>query len=257
VNRDKAVGDPLPTPWRELNILTTLRTKELVVIGGGAGGGKSTFAVNLAHAVDYPVLYFAQDSPSSVLARFAALEVGHKTNSVYDKLIDPEQRERLAGRLLSIRPTLLVHEGAVSYEDVEARVIALEEYLGAPPPLVIIDNLIDMRVEGHTHNDAGFYSTVLPLFKQMAIKHNVCVMALHHVKRGADKQSRGNMPMNMDDLLFAGDREARHVLGVYTFDNSEVRVQILKQQDGPADADGKLYVKLRWIPSHTKLVGVT
>jgi hypothetical protein len=52
----------------------------------------------------------------------------------------------------------------------------------------------------------------------------------------------------MKDLLFAGEREARHVWGVYRPRTNLLHVSVLKNQDGRADPGGGLYVPLDWQP---------
>jgi RecA-family ATPase len=250
------VGAELPMPWPALNEVVTVRTGELIVVAGGPGGGKSTLAVNIAQQVEYPVLYIAQDQPASVLSRIVALELGHKTASVAARLNDPEQRGKVQAGL-RVRDTLILETGSVTSERVESCALALKEWLGQAPPLIIIDNLIDMTVEGHNFHEAGFYAEVLPQLKQISQRLPAAIMVLHHVTRSGDgkKHGLGNQPMKMSDLLYAGERTARHVWGCYTQDDTEMRVQILKNQEGPADPSGDMFIGLRWVPAYTKLVG--
>jgi replicative DNA helicase len=255
-----AVGTPVTTPWRTLNDLITLRTQELIIVAGGPGGGKSTVAVNLAQQVDYPVLYFAQDTPASVKSRIAALQTGFKTASVYDSLSNPRTQRSIADnpRMRDLRDTLIIEEGHVTVNYIQLAVEALTEWIGKSPPLVIIDNLIDLVVEGHTYHDNKFYAESLPQLKQMARELDFCVMLLHHVTRtdsSGNRHGQGNRPVRLTDLFYGGERTARHVWGVYIPQDNELRVQILKNQDGPADPDGKLYTSFRWLPSFTRIVG--
>ena len=62
--------------------------------------------------------------------------------------------------------------------------------------------------------------------------------------------------ITMADLLHGGEREARHVWGVYhDEDATEMSVQVLKQQDGPAKPNGELEIVLSWIPEIGHLIG--
>lgn len=257
VQQAGAVGEEVTTPWREINDIVTLRTKELLIIGGGPGGGKSTLAVNLAQQVDYPVLYFAQDSAPSVISRLAALQLGHKTEAVASRLTNPEEQEQIAKVLQRYRKTLVLETGSVTIDHIEDCTKALIEWLGKAPTMVILDNLIDLNVPGHTYNDTIFYATALPALKQMALKYDTIVMVLHHVTRSGEgkKHGLGNQPIKLSDLLYAGERTARHVWGCHTAGDNEIRVQILKQQDGPADPEGREWVGLRWLPAYARLVG--
>jgi len=237
--------------------MVRLHTKELVVMAGAPGGGKSTLSVNLAMSLDVPTLYFAQDSPASVLSRMAALAIGQETTQAHDLIASAEERSLLSRRLESTRPTLVFNRGAVTTERVRASALALREWLGVAPPLVILDNLIDMVAVGSNPAESSFYATILPELKQMANELNMCIIVLHHVTRGGGSgHGKGTQPMTMNDLLFAGEREARHVWGIYNDNVDTLKVQILKQQDGPADAAGDMRVDLRWYPKLGKLATI-
>ena len=252
-----AVGKRIPLPWLGLNRLVRLHTKELVILAGAPGGGKSTLSVNLAMALDVPTLYFAQDSPASVISRMAALATGNETAAMHDAIASAEERVILAARLKDTRPTLVFHRGAVTTERVKDSALALTEWLGHAPPLVILDNLIDMVSPGSNPSETAFYATILPELKQMANELNMCIMVLHHVTRGGGNQhGRGHQPIALNDLLFAGEREARHVWGLYNDGVDTIKLQVLKQQDGPADPDGGMEVALRWYPKLGKLATI-
>jgi len=245
-------GKHLELPYDGLERLVTLRTNELVVVAGAPGGGKSMLSVNLAMDLNVPVLYFAQDSPNSILTRLAAIAGGLEFTRVADGMETDEGREWLAERLEAVRPTLIYNRDAVTFGEIEAKLFAMREWLGINPPLIIIDNLIDMIVEGSHPSETAFYAHALPRLKQLANKHDVSVCLLHHVKHGENET--GTKPLKLSDLLFAGAREARHVWGVYrSIGNDYLNVQVLKQQDGEADAYGGLEARLRWYPKYARI----
>ena len=251
------MGTRVHLPWRALDQIVTLRTGELVIIGGAAGGGKSTLAANMAINMTDPMLYCAQDSPASVLSRMTALALSAETGSVQVDMTDEEQRAIIAARMADVRPSLVFNRGPITVEYVNEMCIALREWMGMAPRAIIIDNLIDLIVPGRSHHETTFYSVVLPQLKEVALNQNTCVMALHHVTRGGGStHGRGQGPMAINDLLYAGEREARHVWGVYNDGGQNLIVQVLKQQDGRADPDGGLRVTLRWYPKLGKLASV-
>jgi hypothetical protein len=240
-----AIGEKLILPYKSMNDAISFRTRDLTILAGAPGGGKSTLAVNLAMKMEYPTLYLAQDSPASVLSRMAALvtqeNIAHTATA-----LTSEQKYAISERLGNVRPTLVFERGAVTVDGIELRLEALEEWLGEPPKLVFIDNLIDLIVEGATHGDTSFYTKALPQLKRMANKYNCAVIVLHHVTKGDHADGRSGISMN--SLLYAGEREARHIWGVYNDGADTLQVQVLKQQDGPADPGGKLEIPLRWTP---------
>jgi replicative DNA helicase len=252
-----SMGTRIHLPWRALNQLVTLRTGELVIIGGAAGGGKSTLAANMAINMTDPMLYCAQDSPASVLSRMTALALGTETGSIQVGMTDEEERAIIASRLEDVRPSLVFHRGPITVAYLKEMCIALREWMGIAPRAIIIDNLIDLMVAGRSHHETTFYSVALPELKRLALEQDTCIIALHHVTRGGgSKHGRGEYPMMITDLLYAGEREARHVWGVYNDGGGNIYVQVLKQQDGRADPDGGLRVQLHWYPKLGKLASV-
>lgn len=257
LRHDTIVGEEVKLPWHKLSRSLQFHTKELVMIAAAPSAGKSVFAVNLALRLDEPVLYVAQDSAPSVLARMAALEMGTTIAEAFDALRSAP--ERVAEELEGAHPFLAIQSGPVTLDRMDELVWAAQEWLGRSPAIVVLDNLINTIVPGHHHQDVGFYSTALPRFHDLAHRENTCFIALHHVTRrgndaGRNVQGLGTRKLNMTDLLYAGEREAEHVLGIYhDHAKTKLNIQILKQRDGDADAEGDLEVSLRWHPEQGRL----
>lgn len=260
--RDNVIGERLNLPWEALNRKLSLHTRELVLIAGAPAAGKSVLALNIAMSDELsqePVLYFAQDSVPSVLARLSALALADPIDVTMQRLRDPDKKVEILEELQDVRPNLFIHPGAVTFEDVQLRLEALSEVYGKAPKLVVIDNLIDTIVPGSHHQETGFYAQILNQLKQCALDLDTCVVALHHVtRRGGDRgdspHGLGTRSLKMTDLLFSGEREAEHVLGVYhSTAQDRIYVQILKQRDGVADPEGGVYTPLVWQPPMGRL----
>ena len=224
------------------------------MVAGGPGAGKSTLAVQFAVRSRSRVLYVAQDTPTSVLARIASLVAGIPVAEAARSLTDGD--ELLFRALEGIPPEKLVLSGGShTVEDVRAEIEAYREWVGEVPDLVVIDNLVDMVSSLATAAETRFYADVLLKLKQVAINLDVAIMVLHHVTRSGENSEHGlgRSPITMKDLLFAGEREARHVWGVYNNGRDMMIVQVLKQQDGPADPYGTMRYYLRWDPERSSL----
>ncbi len=247
-------GRPVKIPFRGVQEIVDFRTGDLAVLAAAPGGGKSLTALNWAWRSSDPILYLAQDSPRSVLKRLTALALNKMVADVRE-----DEAEHWGERIreLGKRDTLIISTGAHTVDLLAAKIDALTEWLMEPPRLVFVDNLFDMQVEGRVYQETGFYAAVLPELKQLAIEKDVGIVVMHHVTRSGDKGKKhglGSERVRLTDLLHGGEREARHVWAVYRgWDNRELNFQVLKQQDGRADASGGLVVRLTWKPEEGRL----
>lgn len=257
LEQDIAVGRKVPLPWPQLQSLVSLNTRELAILAGAPGSGKSTFAVNLAVKAEVPVLYLTQDSPASVFNRMAALILNEPIAIVRKRQqAGGAERDALIDAVHRRMPQQTIIEGGRrTIGDIERRIVAMKEWLGHAPNLVIVDNLIDLDVDGSHHQETAFYARALTSLKTIANVHDVCLFVLHHVLKSGEKGD-GVHPITLTDLLHGGEREARHVHGIYhDEDATTMYVQVLKQQDGAANPSGELRVPLAWVPEIGTLVG--
>lgn len=247
-------GRRIEIPFRGVQELVDFRTGDLAVLAAAPGGGKSLTALNWAWRATYPALYLAQDSPRSVLKRLTALALNRKVADIREE--DAEYWGQMI-RDLDKRETLVVSTGANTVDLIGAKVDALTEWLMEPPHIIFVDNLFDLKVGGAAYMENSFYAQVLPELKQLAIEKDVGIVVMHHVTRSGESgkaHGLGTEPLRMTDLLFAGEREARHVWSVYRgWDNRRLFFQILKQQDGRADPAGSLRIGLTWSPEEGRL----
>ena len=250
---ERHIGDRIHLPWG-LDDKINFYTMDVAVLAGAPGAGKSTIAVNLAAQMRTPMLYLAQDSPNSVMARITALTLGEQTQTVLTQMADPESRQELASKMGGKMESFVFHRGQVSVEQIERMCVSLREWMGKHPPVVVVDNLIDLTTEGASSGENTFYARNLQEIKDLAIRLNMGIILLHHVTRGAGvDHGRGRSGITMNDLLFAGEREARHVWGTWNNGGDTIHVQVLKQTDGMADPEAGVSVPLRWYPDYSKV----
>lgn len=251
-------GTRLRLPFPQLNHHVDLRTKEIAVIAGAPGSGKSTLAISLTLGLRVPVMYVVQDSPASVMARFASNYLRVPVTRAHQLLQSRDAAAIERVEQLATPDRLVISGGAHSLKDIEEEMLAYTEWYGRGPMVVVLDNLVDTKSEKASSMEVNFYSDILLNLKQMAIRHDACFLVLHHVSRGGDGSERdmGRAPLKLHDLLFAGEREARHVWGVYNNGRNVLTTQILKQQDGRADPIGGHRIHLSWDPEYSLLTEI-
>ena len=244
---EEGKGRKIHIPFRQVAEIVNFRTGDLAVLAGAPGGGKSLTAVNWAWRSHDPVLYVAQEKPSSILKRFIALALSEKTSNIVE-----EDRQYWSDRILSTgqREELTIAKGEHTIDMIEAKITALTEWLMEPPSLIIIDNLGNLTSDEGVNTDVAFYGDVLPKLKNMAYEKDVGILLLHHVTRSGEKgkkHGQGIKPLTMTDLLFGGEREAHHVWSVYRgWNDRTINFQILKQTDGLSNPDGTMQIVLDW-----------
>ena len=251
-----AIGDPITVPWPKLNQAVQLHTKELAIVAGAPGAGKSVFALNLAMSLREPALYLAYDSAPSIILRSAALLLNEPIAQVRDEM-NAGNREKVIVRMGGISDNLLINSTPTGLEGISNRLEALTELLGKAPKVTIIDNVKNVRSE-RSASEVGFYDEVLPGLREIAEKHNTCMIALHHVTRrdgaGGDAHGLGTKALKMTDLKYSGEHDSEHVLGLFhNHGMDRMFVQVLKQRDGEADPEGQLRVPLIWHPAWGRL----
>jgi replicative DNA helicase len=197
-----------------------LRSGELVLLGGNEGSGKTTIAVqmvrNAVAAGRHGVVFSYEHSAQSLVQRLLALEAGsaavaagqhpaaaadvHAVRSVFEAE-DPDRRG-LADALSRIpygfdaldavqryAPRLQVHEsGKDTTPDEIARIVgAVTDEVGEPP-IVLIDYLQKMPLDGYVGDETSRVTIVTETMKDMSLELEcpiVCISA-------ADRESLGS-----------------------------------------------------------------
>ena len=239
--RTESLPPPIDLPFEALAEVVTIRRGELGLLAARPGEGKSTFALNLARYL--PSLYFAQEDPLQAWSLMAGLMLGEKPEGVRDWAQEDAigLDEELASRGCQ---DVAILEGRRTINEIRLGIQAYEELFGYSPDVVVIDNLKDLTVPGHSYSTPDFYSITLPALKVIALELQCFILVLHHAKRGQDEPS-------LEGMIFGGDREASHVWWTEKVGDDRMRVTILKQREGPAPRSRLL----EWFRDEGRIVG--
>lgn len=168
----------------------------LIVLGGTAGVGKSTLALQIAiHAAEqeHPVLYFSMEMPANYLLAKTINQKAHQSthsvpitvNSLMDGTLGPAQQQMVAADIMPKLPTQYLHicTKPMTAFDILKWAKALLDQLPkqGKKPLVIVDYLQILRPEKESQSDKQIVENSVRRLLQLA----------HNFDSGPDRQSLG------------------------------------------------------------------
>jgi predicted ATP-dependent serine protease len=243
VGRSDIGGEPMPPVFRtfEQNKII-FRRSEVSLIAGTPGAGKSTLALALALRMQAPTLYVSADTNAHTMAMrlYSMIEGVSQTDA--EKIIS-EQPELAKEKLAQARHIYWSFDSSPSLSDLDDEVTALEETLGESPALIVVDNLMDINMDGG--EEFGAMRSALKELKYLARDTNAAVVVLHHTKEGYSGtpcQPRSSVQGMVNQLpaliLTVGQQDG--MLGVAS----------VKNRYGKADPSGNSPVWLQFLPEY-------
>jgi predicted ATP-dependent serine protease len=243
VGRSDIGGEPMPAVFRtfEQNKII-FRRSEVSLIAGTPGAGKSTLALALALRMQAPTLYVSADTNAHTMAMrlYSMIEGVSQTDA--EKIIS-EQPDLAKEKLAQARHIYWSFDSSPSLSDLDDEVTALEETLGESPALIVVDNLMDINMDGG--EEFGAMRSALKELKYLARDTNAAVVVLHHTKEGYSGtpcQPRSSVQGMVNQLpaliLTVGQQDG--MLGVAS----------VKNRYGKADPSGNSPVWLQFLPEY-------
>ena len=148
VGRPDIGGEPMPTVFRTFdNNQIVLRRAEVSMIAGTPGAGKSTLALALALRMQAPTLYLSADTNAHTMAMRLYSMITGVSQSEAEKIIS-EDPINSRNNLALASHIYWSFDSAPSLSDIDDEVTAIEELLGEAPALIVIDNLMDISMDG-------------------------------------------------------------------------------------------------------------
>lgn len=252
VRKAEVGGEPLPAPFQAFERAGMIfRRAEVSVVAGTPGAGKSTVALHIASKLKQPTLYFSADTNAHTMAmRLIALS-GKMTQNQAEQLIknNPDTAESI---LADNNHIYWSFESSPTLKDLDEEVSAFETIWGRSPTLIVVDNLMDIAMDGH-EEFAGMRAAVKEL-KYLARDTGACVLVLHHTKESYDSipcQPRSALQGMVSQIpamvLTVGQMPLPNGIDNY------LCVAPVKNRYGKADQTGKTYVTLSFDPASMHL----
>jgi predicted ATP-dependent serine protease len=173
-------GEPMPSVFRTFdNNQIILRRAEVSMIAGQPGAGKSTLALALALRMQAPTLYLSADTNAHTMAMRLYSMIEGVSQSDAEKIIS-DQPELARQKLAKASHIYWSFDSNPGLGDIDDEVTAIEEMLGEPPALIVVDNLMDVAMDGG--EEFGGMRSAMKELKYLARDTNAAVLVLHHTK---------------------------------------------------------------------------
>jgi predicted ATP-dependent serine protease len=247
VRKSEVGGEPLPAPFQAFERAgMILRRAEVTVIAGTPGAGKSSIALHIAARLKQPTLYFSADTNAHTMAMRLIAMSGKMTQQQAENLLkhNPDTAESI---LANNNHLYWSFEPSPTLKDLDEEVAAFETMWGRSPTLIVVDNLMDISMDGH-EEFSGMRAAMKEL-KYLARDTNACVLVLHHTKEGYEgrpcqpRSSLQGMVNQIPAMVLTVGQQLMHE-GKDTY----LCVAPVKNRYGKADQTGNTYVTLSFEP---------
>ena len=253
VGKAEVGGEPLPPPFQAFQREgIILRRAEVTVIAGTPGAGKSSIALHIAARLKQPTLYFSADTNAHTMAmRLLALRAKIPQSQAEQMLkTNPDTAESM---LREFGNMYWSFEPSPTLKDLDEEVSAFETMWGRSPTLIVVDNLMDIAIDGH-EEFAGMRQVMKEL-KYLARDTNAAVLVLHHTQEGAPGypcQPRSALQGKVAQIPAMVLTVGQMLQGTDYY----LCVAPVKNRYGKADATGNTYVALSFDPASMYLEDV-
>lgn len=176
-----SAGEPLPTVWKSLeDDGTRFLRGQLVLIAAGPGTGKSCFVLSYALKSGVSCLYFSADSDAFVqLSRSLAI-LGGLNMAEAGELALSMDYDRI-NKIIGSCPVRFSYNPTPTLGHIERQVLAYEELYGDFPELIVVDNALDVSMDGLEDDQSQSLDALMAWLHDLARTTGACVICLHHV----------------------------------------------------------------------------
>jgi predicted ATP-dependent serine protease len=245
ISKAEVGGEPLPPAFAAFERAgIILRRAEITMVAGTPGAGKSSVALAIAAKSKVPTLYFSADTNAHTMAMRLVAMSGRMTQTAAEQLLKREPHQ--AEEILTLNNHLFwSFESTPTLKDLDDEVSAFETVWGRSPTLIVVDNLMDIAMDGHEEFQ-GMRAAMKEL-KYLARDTNAAVLVLHHTKEGFEGfpcQPRSAIQGLVNQIpamvLTIGQMKQG--------DETYLCVAPVKNRYGRADQTGNNYVSLAFNP---------
>ena len=247
VRKTDVGGEPLPAPFQAFaRAGIVLRRAEVTVIAGTPGAGKSSVALHIAARLKQPTLYFSADTNAHTMAMRLISMTGKMTQQAAENLMknNPDTAEAI---LSENNHLFWSFESSPTLKDLDEEVSAFETIWGRSPTLIVVDNLMDVALDGA--EEFAAMRQIMKELKYLARDTNAAVLVLHHTQEGSQgypcqprSALQGKVAQVPAMVLTVGQQMLPTGLDMY------LCIAPVKNRYGKADQTGNTYIQLSFDP---------
>lgn len=250
-----SAGEPLPTVWKALEDAGTRFLRgQLVLVAAGPGTGKSAFVLTYALRSRVSGLYFSADSDAFVqLSRSLSILSGMDMKES-GELARSDDFHRIKG-IVEGSPLRFSYNSSPTLEHIEKQIVAYEELYGDFPELIIVDNALDVVLDGGEEDQAQSLDQLMAWLHDMARTTEACVIVLHHV---TGPYNDAQTPIPLSGVKGQIGRVPELILTLHkgpgNYDGQDdLRVSTVKNRGQRADPSGNSYAELTFDGFHMSI----
>ena len=155
--------------------------------------------------------------------------------------------ERIKG-LVSDVPIRFNYSSSLTLDTITTQVHAYEELHGDYPELIVVDNALDVVMEGSDIDQAQSLDALMSWLHELARTTDACVIVLHHV---TGPYNDANQPIPLSGVKGQIGRVPELILTLHKAigdygSSDEIRVSTVKNRGQKADPSGQSFVPLEF-----------
>lgn len=254
--RQSATSSPLLPQPEELSALWEWGIKprrgQLIMIAGRSGSQKSGLALFWLHKMGLPTLYMSGDmSPFEATSRLVEMETGHTEEDIERWWNSPIEGKQYREVLLNSRIHFSFGQ-PITWSNIEAELLAWVELHNEFPPVICIDNLMD--VEGCEDEDNAAQRNAIQSLHSLSQETGSTIFLIHHA---TDKSERGDLlpgkpPSRREVKNGVAEKPQLMLTVALDPDSQELRVACVKQRSGKSDPAAADFIRLQAYPEVTR-----
>lgn len=230
-------GEPLPGVFPSLEAAGwRLRRAQVAMIAGAPNAGKSLLGLAWVAGMDLPSLIFSADTDQFTTAlRAASMSTGLGMRTL-EYRVEKEGRQVLAELTEEFDNLRFCFDPSPTLDDIDQEVKAFIEVWGAPPEVIMVDNLLNVIAD--EGDEFRGMRTVMAELHDLARRTGASVMVLHHVVGDHD----GDVTPPPRRSLMGKVSQLPEMILTLANTGDALGIACVKNRTGQADATGKLAI---------------